>query len=179
MDKTLASIDFSRNRGHKHSLRQELVGWRPSGRDVVAAVCYRRQANGEVEFLLVRTRAGRWTFPKGGVDRDPTAASAAAREAYEEGGVRGQVEPLAFTWYLHHKNAGDAHTVIAHLCRVLHAEAPRELFRTPRWFTAERAKQRLREERPRIYAEELERVVDQALRRLEAGIPHRSLSNLN
>jgi 8-oxo-dGTP pyrophosphatase MutT (NUDIX family) len=145
---------------------------------VVAAVCYRRQANGEIEFLLVRTRAGKWTFPKGGVDGDPTAAIAAAREAHEEAGVRGQVEALPFARYTHYKNASVAHTVNAHLCRVLHLETPRELFRTPRWFSAERAKRRLREERPGAHAEELERVVDRAIRRLGVT-PHAALSRPN
>jgi 8-oxo-dGTP pyrophosphatase MutT (NUDIX family) len=179
MEKVLASVAFTKGRALKQSSRQELLRWRPAERMVVAAVCYRRQANGEIEFLLVRTRAGRWTFPKGGVDGDPTAAIGAAREAHEEAGVRGQVEPLAFTRYLHYKNGSDAHTVTAHLCRVLHLETPRELFRTPRWFSAETAKRRLREERPSLYAEELERVVDQAVRCVEAGTPQAGLSRLN
>lgn len=179
MDKRLTSVEFAKDRGLKQPLRQELMSWRPSGRAVVAAVCYRLQSDGEIEFLLVRTRAGRWTFPKGGVDGDPTAASAAAREAYEEAGVHGQVEEIAFTWYLHHKNASNAHTVNAHLCRVHRVETPGELFRTPRWFSAEGAKRRLREERPSHFAEELERVVDQAVRRVERRAPRASLSNLN
>lgn len=164
MEKTLASADFATVRGLKQSLRQSYLWNNPVERRVVAAVCYRQQANGEVEFLLVRTRAGRWTFPKGGVDGDPTAAFAAAREAHEEAGVHGRVEPLAFTRYLHYKSRSDAHTVNAHLCKVLHLETPRELYRTPRWFSADKAKRRLREARPSRYAQELERVVDQAVR---------------
>lgn len=179
MDKTLASVDFAKDRGLKQSLRQEFLSWRPTGRTVVAAVCYRRQANGKVEFLLVRTRAGRWTFPKGAVDGDPTNAIAAAREAHEEAGVRCQVEPVAFTCYLHYKSGSDAHTVSAYLCRVVQLETPRELFRTPRWFSAERAKRRLGDERPGFYAEELERVVDHAVRCVEAGTPHSGRAQLN
>ncbi len=172
MEKALTSF--------KESLLQELLRWRPSGRTVVAAVCYRRQANGKVEFLLVRTRAGRWTFPKGGVDGDLTDAIAAAREAHEEAGVRGQVEPLAFTCYMHYKNDSAApHSVNAHLCKVVHLETPREIFRTPRWFSAERAKMRLGEERPSFYAEQLERVIDQAVRRVQAATYQHDLSHLN
>jgi 8-oxo-dGTP pyrophosphatase MutT (NUDIX family) len=63
----------------------------------VAAVCYRVNREREVEFLLVRTARGRWTFPKGGVDGDATAAAAAAREAFEEAGVRGRIEQSSFT----------------------------------------------------------------------------------
>ena len=68
----------------------------------VAAVCYRLKGD-EPEFLLVRTRGGRWTFPKGGVDGDATYAEAAAREAYEEAGVEGRVELEAFHRYFHSK----------------------------------------------------------------------------
>jgi 8-oxo-dGTP pyrophosphatase MutT (NUDIX family) len=179
MDKTLVSLDFAKDRGLKQSLRHEPLYWRPSGRTVVAAVCYRWQGNGEVEFLLVRTRAGRWTFPKGGVDGDSRDSIAAAREAREEAGVSGRVEPFAFTWYLHYKSESNTHTVNAHLCRVTHLETPIEPFRTPRWFSAKRAKRRLREDRPSVYAEELERVVDQAVLRVEAGTLQSRLSGLN
>lgn len=178
MENILDPVDFVTVRGVKQ-LQQEFLWRRPAERRVVAAVCYRRQANGEIEFLLVRTRAGRWTFPKGGVDGDPTAAAAAAREAHEEAGVRGRVEPLAFTRYLHYKNRGDAHTVNAHLCKVLHLETPREMYRAPRWFSAEKAKRRLREDRPNNYAEELVRVVDHAVRCLESSHSQAGLSHLN
>jgi 8-oxo-dGTP pyrophosphatase MutT (NUDIX family) len=164
MENTLLSVDFAGVHGLKQSVRQAFSWGRPVERRVVAAVCYRRQANGNIEFLLVRTRAGRWTFPKGGVDGDPTPAVAAAREAHEEAGVHGRVEPLAFTRYLHYKNRGAAHTVNAHLCKVLRLETPREVYRSPRWFSAEKAKRRLRQERPTRYAQELERVVDHAVR---------------
>jgi len=147
----------------KNSFRQ----WRPAGRTVVAAVCYRFQPEGEIEFLLVRTRAGRWTFPKGGVDGDPTAAAAAAREAYEEAGVLGRVEHTPFTCYLHSKREREAHSVHAHLCEVLSLQTPDEIYRTPTWFSADRAKRRLREDRQVPYAEELERVVDHAVRQLK------------
>src|SRR5207244_2308926 len=39
----------------------------------VAAVCYRIRGSG-IEFLLVQTRGGRWTFPKGGVEPGLTHA---------------------------------------------------------------------------------------------------------
>lgn len=178
MEKTLESVDFATYRGVKQ-LRQGLLWSRPAERRVVAAVCYRREANGEIEFLLVRTRAGRWTFPKGGVDGDPTAAAAAAREAHEEAGVRGRVEPFAFTRYRHYKSRGEAHTVNAHLCKVLHLETPRETYRAPRWFSAEKAKRRLREGRPERYAEELLRLVDHAVRYLESSHSQAGFSHLN
>ena len=154
------------------SSRNSFPQWRHAGRTVVAAVCYRIQPEGEVEFLLVRTRAGRWTFPKGGVDGDPTAAAAAAREAYEEAGVLGRVEPSPFTCYLHSKRERDAHAVHAHLCEVVSLQTPGEIYRMPTWFPAEKAKRRLREDRQLPYADELERVIDHAVRQLTGGHSH-------
>jgi len=82
----------------------------------VAAVCYRVVEN-EPEFLLVRTRSGRWTFPKGGVDGDATNAEAAAREAYEEAGVKGTIERDPFHWYFHSKR--DRIRASRQLCRCM------------------------------------------------------------
>lgn len=138
----------------------------------VAAVCYRVNGESEIEFLLVRTASGRWTFPKGGIDGDANAAAAAAREAFEEAGVRGRVEPSAFTRYLHRKRnpfrrARTRETAVeAYLCRVLELEAPLEIDRDPTWFSASRAKRRLRESRAAKYGAELERVVDHAVERI-------------
>ena len=136
----------------------------------VAAVCYRIRDDGRVEFLLVRTRAGRWTFPKGGVDGDPTPAAAAAREAYEEAGVRGRVERRAFDLYLHSKNGFSrpkhALPVAAHLCAVVELKRPLEPYRDPTWFSPAKAKRRVEKARRRKYAAELARVIDSAVERI-------------
>src|ERR1039457_3377787 len=67
----------------------------------VAAVCYRRQ-NSDVEFLLVNTNGGRkWTFPKGCPDARLSHSQAAEREAREEAGVIGVIEPRHFHIYIH------------------------------------------------------------------------------
>src|SRR5438309_10731781 len=68
----------------------------------VAAVCYRFSGT-SIEFLLVRTRGGRWTFPKGGVELGLTHAQAAALEAYEEAGVHGRMEEISFARYTRRK----------------------------------------------------------------------------
>jgi 8-oxo-dGTP pyrophosphatase MutT (NUDIX family) len=144
----------------------------PATPSKVAAVCYRVNREGEVEFLLVRTASGRWTFPKGGVDGDASAAVAAAREAFEEAGVRGRIEPSSFTRYLHHKRnpfrraRAQEMAVDAYLCRVLQLVTPLEIDRDPTWFSASRAKRRLRECRAAKYGAELERVVDCAVERI-------------
>lgn len=49
--------------------------------------------DGTPVFLLVTSRrSGRWIFPKGSVSKDLSPAQAAAREAFEEGGVEGEVD---------------------------------------------------------------------------------------
>lgn len=136
----------------------------------VAAVCYRMR-NHELEFLLVRTRNGHWTFPKGGVDEDPTNADAAAREAYEEAGVKGRVERTPFVSYLHCKpsrlrSRRRVVLVNAHLCEVRRLVPPQEPHRDPTWFSASKAKRRLREYRTPEYAAEVIRVIDQAMERI-------------
>lgn len=142
----------------------------------VAAVCYRLKNEGP-EFLLVRTRSGRWTFPKGAVDDDATHAAAAAREAFEEAGVKGRIENEPFHWYFHSKREPyrsfrDMMTVQAHLCEVEHLVAPEEDYRRPTWFKADKARRRLRENRSPELAQEVIDVVDRAVLRIRARSRH-------
>src|SRR5271169_2849535 len=77
------------------------------GCEQVAAVCYRIRRSG-IEFLLVRTNSGHWTFPKGGTEPGLTHAQAAALEAFEEAGVHGRIEEVAFTRYIRRKRTGNS-----------------------------------------------------------------------
>jgi 8-oxo-dGTP pyrophosphatase MutT (NUDIX family) len=132
----------------------------------VAAVCYRIRPNG-IQFLLVQTRGGRWTFPKGSVEPGLTHAQSAALEAFEEAGVHGRMEEASFTRYLHRKHRSTANiTVNAHLCEVSRLETPPEPGRNRTWFSAEKAKERLREGRKPEHGAELARVVDRAVGRV-------------
>jgi 8-oxo-dGTP pyrophosphatase MutT (NUDIX family) len=134
----------------------------------VAAVCYRIRPGG-IQFLLVQTRGGRWTFPKGSVEPGLTHAQSAALEAFEEAGVHGRMEEASFTRYFHYKkrNALVAQiTVSAHLCEVSRLEPPPELGRNRTWFSLEKTKEHLREGRKADYAAELSRVVDRAVARI-------------
>ena len=57
----------------------------------VGALCWRLR-HGAVQVLLVTSRdTGRWVIPKGWPIPGLTPAAAAAREAWEEAGVRGRV----------------------------------------------------------------------------------------
>jgi phosphohistidine phosphatase len=54
-------------------------------------IAYRRDAS-RPEVLLITTRKGRWTIPKGVVEPRLGPAQSAAQEAYEEAGVRGRMD---------------------------------------------------------------------------------------
>ena len=145
------------------------------GSEQVAAVCYRVRKSG-IEFLLVQTRGGRWTFPKGGAEPGLTHAQAAALEAFEEAGVHGRMEDASFTRYVRRKrgsNAAQFETVVnAHLCEVLWLDPPQEVGRNPTWFSIEKAKRRLQEDRATDFGSELAQVVERAasrIQRLHAG----------
>src|ERR1700722_10720786 len=75
------------------------------GCDQVAAVCFRIRSIG-IEFLLVRTNSGHWTFPKGNAEPGLTHAQAAALEAFEEVGVHGRIEEAPFARYVRRKRGG-------------------------------------------------------------------------
>jgi len=135
-----------------------------TGRKQVAAVCYRVQ-DGELEFLLVRTRKGRWIFPKGGVEPGLTFAESAALEAFEEAGAHGKIEEAPFTSYALkklQKAESELMPVRAYLCEVTRTGPAQEMYRDPKWFSQAKAKQRLAEGRSQADASELSRVVDAA-----------------
>jgi len=58
--------------------------------------------------------------------------------------------------------------VSAHLCEISWLESPRELDRNPAWFSADKAKRKLREDRPRDYGDDLARVLDSATARIQS-----------
>lgn len=67
----------------------------------------------KVAFLLVTTRrTGRWSFPKGVLVEGLPAWEVAAKEAYEEAGVEGRVEPRAIGTYRAWKTRGVRRSVI-------------------------------------------------------------------
>jgi len=135
----------------------------------VAAVCYRRRGE-EVDFLLVNTNGGgKWTFPKGAPIPAISHSQAAQREAWEEAGVKGQVEPRHFHLYLHSKGVfwkppGVREFVVkAFLLEVERTESFHEPMRNPTWFSSEDARKTLAKGREVKYAREIQTVIDRAL----------------
>lgn len=138
----------------------------------VAAVCYRRKAGGP-EFLLVNTNGGsKWTFPKGAPDARLSHSRAAEREALEEAGALGIIEPRHFHLYLHSKGVFwqpggvQEYVVKAFLMEVQQVQQPDESLRNPTWFRAEEARKALAKGREIKYAQELQNVIERACERI-------------
>ena len=138
----------------------------------VAAVCYRKRG-ASFEFLLVNTTSGdRWIFPKGATARRLSHSQAAEREALEEAGAIGKIEPEHFHLYLQPKTVSARSdgirefVVKAFLLQVSHTQPPQEQKRNPTWFSVEDAPGALALGREAKYAAELRTVIDRAVERL-------------
>jgi 8-oxo-dGTP pyrophosphatase MutT (NUDIX family) len=135
-----------------------------------AAVCYRVQ-DGNIELRLVRTTGGRWTFPKGRIQRGEAGSDAAKREAFEEAGVNGTIEKTRFAVYLHQKREFkkrevEIQRIAAYLLHVESASDPIEKGREPVWRSPNEAIADLAYDREFKYAEELRQVVNLACERI-------------
>jgi 8-oxo-dGTP pyrophosphatase MutT (NUDIX family) len=138
----------------------------------VAAICYRRTQRG-VEFLLVNTNGGlKWTFPKGATDPRLSHSQAAEREAWEEAGAVGEIEPQHFHIFLYSKglfwkkNGVQEFPVKAYLMEVQHLRRAPEALRNPTWFSPPKARKMLAKRREVKYGQELADVIDRAMERL-------------
>jgi 8-oxo-dGTP pyrophosphatase MutT (NUDIX family) len=89
-----------------------------------AGVIAYRILDGKIQVLLMTSRdTGRWIIPKGNVNGRSTPLKVAAREAYEEAGVKGTITssiPLGFYTYFKKLGSGEARaaTVEVYVLRV-------------------------------------------------------------
>jgi 8-oxo-dGTP pyrophosphatase MutT (NUDIX family) len=133
----------------------------------VAAVCFRRSET-SLEFLLVKTSSGKWTFPKGRINPSLSPRESAACEAREEAGAIGRIAENHFSSYIDTKRTlgHDGHSrevrIFTFLLDVYSTAVPEEEGRSPTWFSVREAKKRLAEGRDSAYAKSIERVVDLA-----------------
>ena len=140
----------------------------------VAAVCYRSRG-ASFDFLLVKTTGGdKWTFPKGATARRLSHSQAAEREALEEAGAVGIIEPRHFHLYLQPKGDSRLSTgvqefvVKAFLLEVTHTQPPQEANRRPTWFSVDDARSALAKAREERHAAELLTVIDRAVEHLSS-----------
>lgn len=147
----------------------------------VAAVCYRRRA-GELEFLLVNTNGGnKWTFPKGSPETRLSHSQAAEREALEEAGAIGIIEPRHFHLYIHSKGVFwqpggvQEYVVKAFLMEVQQLAKCAEEGRNPTWFSVAEAHRVLAKGREVKYAAEMQAVLQRAIERV--GPDHAAMAH--
>lgn len=76
--------------------------WPPAGRPSTVqsgAIPYAWAGDEPTYLLITSRRTGRWIFPKGAVEDDMTPARSAAKEAWEEAGVRGDIGKVSVGTY--------------------------------------------------------------------------------
>lgn len=87
----------------KTSKKLDFQGSNQTFHSQFGAICWRLH-RGKVEVLLVTSRdTGRWVIPKGWPAQDLSAPASAAREAWEEAGVEGDVSETALGVYTYDK----------------------------------------------------------------------------
>ncbi len=117
----------------------------------LGAVCWRMH-RGRVEVLLITSRdTGRWVIPKGWPMTGLSAAEAAAREAWEEAGVQGEIADLPLGQFRYEKlmpakPAIDcAVTVFGLRVQGLKDRFPERKQRRRKWFAAPKAARKVQE----------------------------------
>ncbi len=115
------------------------------------ALCWRWQGN-DLKVLLVTSRdTARWIIPKGHLIPDLTPEASAAREAWEEAGVEGQVADLPIGSFFYDKATGPGQAVpclvTVYPLRVtrLRNRFPEMLQRQRKWFLPEKAASKVAE----------------------------------
>jgi 8-oxo-dGTP pyrophosphatase MutT (NUDIX family) len=111
----------------------------------VAALPYRRDADGNLRFLIITSRGtGRFILPKGWPMKGRSDAEAAAEEARQEAGVTGRVQAAPIGRYLYWKRLKDAFVPISVAVYALEVDAEVDRFRESGkrergWLTPEQA----------------------------------------
>ena len=101
-----------------------------------------------MDVLLITSRSGkRWVIPKGVVEPNLSPAESAAKEAWEEAGVRGSVRPESVGSYQYQKWGGTCTVEVFVLDVELPADTwPEQEQRQRRWFDVNEAAGTVREE---------------------------------
>lgn len=135
----------------KTSKKEEFAKADGGSRDQYGALCWRLH-RGRVEVLLVTSRdTGRWVIPKGWPGKGLDPASSAAREAWEEAGVEGQIAEAPLGLYTYAKRRlpdpplACAVTVFGLRVQRLAETFPERAERRRKWFRAEKAARKVAE----------------------------------
>lgn len=129
-----------------------------------SAVLPYRIRDGALEILVVSNQSGgRWVLPKGLVEEDLSPAESAAKEAYEEAGVMGEVSPGPVGCYTYAKWGGTCEVELYLLAvDTLYDDWPERDFRERRWLDRKAASREVDQRVPR-------KLLKAALARAAAG----------
>jgi 8-oxo-dGTP pyrophosphatase MutT (NUDIX family) len=96
----------------------------------VAALPYRRDADGGLQFLIVTSRrTGKFIVPKGWPMKGKSDAEAAAREARQEAGVTGRIHQQPIGRYSYWKRLKDAFVPVTVIVFALEVDTEMDRFR--------------------------------------------------
>jgi ADP-ribose pyrophosphatase YjhB (NUDIX family) len=117
------------------------------------ALACRRLKNGEMSILLIsKSRSGKWSIPKGRLNGRLTFGEVAAKEAFEEAGIKGYVSPNAIGMFRAKKRTpsrehSEVVEVWVYLIEVTKRVRnwPEKRKREVRWVSCETAARELRE----------------------------------
>ncbi len=135
----------------KRTVTATFDGADPAPRSQYGAVCWRMH-RGHVQVLLITSRdTGRWVIPKGWPIDGLDPAASAAREAWEEAGVKGDPVATALGLYAYDKMLSPDRAlpcaVVVYPLRVveLAAKFPERKERRRKWFDAAKASRKVAE----------------------------------
>jgi 8-oxo-dGTP pyrophosphatase MutT (NUDIX family) len=100
-----------------------------------------------IEVLLITScRRKRWIIPKGIIEPDMTPQDSAAKEAWEEAGIRGQVAPNLMGTYEYQKWGGTCRVQVFLLqVEMVLEDWPEASYRKREWLSVQEAVKRVEE----------------------------------
>ena len=142
MGDSIGPADIPVSKRYSATISKKRSKAKPPTRVQYGALPYRLDDDASVEVLLVTSReTKRWIIPKGWPIKGLKPSKAAAREAYEEAGVRGRIAGRAFGHYVYEKRLEDRVTTVPCQVEVFpllvkrqSKDWPESEQRTARWF---------------------------------------------
>lgn len=143
LEHTLAKKSVNKKVGKPMKMKKatEMIARKPSyWYQQSAVVPFRRSAAGLEILLITSRRRKRWILPKGIIEPDMSPQASAAKEAFEEAGVRGRIGTQALGSYKQEKWHGGCHIEVFPFEVIEELDDwPEKTIRKRRWATPEKA----------------------------------------
>ena len=144
-----------------------------------AVIPWRRRGDTLQVLLITSIRGQRWIIPKGLVEPGMSPAESAAKEAFEEAGIRGRVAPDPLGEYSYRKWGGTCQVLVFLMEVTAVLEQWEEMdVRRRKWLRAYEAAERVREPELQQWLHDLPQLVNPAagqaeicLARVSAQVP--------